>query len=253
LWIAPSGEGSPFQIKTVVTAPKQIVWNAHGPAAEGLHNEGMLLPSAGVYQVRDGDTPVLRIPEGPIVVLRPAKGAEPRRAMLGFDPVDEKVRYEVTTPLLFINLVRWLTAGRIAPTEIAVAHAGAAQIELAPGETLDDVQMIPGGIGKTPIADRDQSVHLYAAHPLDLKYFHQGRKQQLAIALPEIAQRQWRPAESQIADLAPRIDSRAWWRWFIILGLAVMLLEWWLFGQSSFPRAKITSGQAQRAGDPSEL
>jgi hypothetical protein len=244
LWIAPSGESSPFQMKTVVMAPKRVAWNAHAPAMEGLHNEGVLLPSASVYQVRDGDTPLLRIAEGPIVVLRSARGGEPRRAMLGFDPVDDKVRYEVTTPLLFINLVRWLTAGSIAPTEIAVQRAGAAQIDLTQGETLDDA-----GIPGIAFSDRDPHVHLYAAHPLDLRFFHQGRKQELAIALPEIAEKQWRPANSQLADLAPpavfRIQNGSWWRWFILLGLAVMVLEWSLFGKRSFPQQKTTTSGAR--------
>jgi hypothetical protein len=239
LWIAPSGESSPFQMKTVVMDPTRISWNTHAPATEGLHNEGALLTSASVYQVRAGDTPVLRIPEGPIVVLRPAKAGEPRRAMLGFDPVDDKVRYEVTTPLLFINLVRWLTAQSIAPTQIAVDHAGAAQIDLADGETLEDIQVMRGGITGTPLLDRDRQVHLFAVQPVSLRFFHQGRKQELAIALPEIAEKQWRPASSQLAEPAPHgtLKPGSLWRWLIVLGLAAMLLEWWLFGKKAFRRA----------------
>jgi hypothetical protein len=233
LWIAPSGESSPFQRTTVVTAPKRISWNTHAPATQGLHNEGVLLPSASVYQVRDGDTPVLRIPEGPIVVLRPARAGEPRRAMLGFDPVDDKVRYEVTTPLLFINLVRWLTAQSIAPTQIAVDHAGAAQIDLANNETLEDVQVMQGGKSGTPLLGRDRQVQLFAAQPVALRYFHQGQKQELTVALPEIAEKQWTPVASQ---LAPRgaLKIGPLWRWFIVLALIVMLLEWWLFGKRDF-------------------
>jgi hypothetical protein len=235
LWIAPGGERSPFQTKTVVMAPKRISWNTHAPATEGLHNESVLLPSASVYQVREGDMPVLRIPEGPIVILRSAKAHEPRRAMLGFDPVDDKVRYEVTTPLLFINLVRWLTAQSIAPTQIAVDHAGPAQIDLAEGGTLEDIQVIQGGMRKPPLLDHDRQVHLFAVQPVALRFFHQGRKQELAIALPGIAEKQWRPTASQ---LAPReaLKNGSLWRWFIVLGLAVMLLEWWLFGKKRFPQ-----------------
>jgi hypothetical protein len=195
----------------------------------------VLLPSASVYQVREGDMPVLRIPEGPIVILRSAKAHEPRRAMLGFDPVDDKVRYEVTTPLLFINLVRWLTAQSIAPTQIAVDHAGPAQIDLAEGGTLEDIQVIQGGMREPPLLDHDRQVHLFAVQPVALRFFHQGRKQELAIALPGIAEKQWRPTASQ---LAPReaLKNGSLWRWFIVLGLAVMLLEWWLFGKKRFPQ-----------------
>src|SRR6202012_2658754 len=146
-----------------VTAPKRVSWNPHAPATEGLHNEGVLLPSASVYQVRDGDTAVLGVPEGPIVVLRPARADEPRRAMLGFDPLDNRVRSEVTTPLLFINLVRWLTAQSIVPTQIAVDHAGAAQINLANGETLEDMR-------QTPLLDHSGQVNLFATRPAVLRF-----------------------------------------------------------------------------------
>jgi Aerotolerance regulator N-terminal len=232
LWIAPGGERSPFQTKTLVVAPKRISWNTQAPATEGLHNEGVLLPSASVYQVRDGDTPLLRIPEGPIVVLRSASAGEPRRAMLGFDPVADNVRYEVTTPLLFLNLVRWLTAQSVVPTQIAVDHAGAAQIDLAGGEALEDVQVIQRGKTDTPLVDRDRQVLLFAVQPVALRYFHQGQKQELRIALPEIAEKQWHPAASQLAPLrSSPLASGSLWRWFIVLGLVVMFLEWWLFGK----------------------
>jgi hypothetical protein len=157
--------------------------------------------------------------------------------MLGFDPVNDKVRYEVTTPLLFINLVRWLTAQSIAPTQIAVNPAGAAQIDLTEGETLEDVQVMPEGMTATQLLDCDRQVHLFAAQPMALRFFHQGQKQELAIALPEVAEKQWHPAASQIVPhVSAPLASGFLWRWFIVLGLAVILLEWWSFGKRTFPR-----------------
>jgi hypothetical protein len=239
LWIAPGSENSPFQVKTRVVAPRGVLWNLHAPPAEGLHNEDVPLPAASVYQLSDGDTPVLSVPEGPIAVVRSAKEGAPRRAVLGFDPADDKVRYAVTTPLLFINLVRWLAAQSLLPTQIAVSHAGAAEIDLADGQTLADVQVVEDRMKVVLFLDHERHVELFAAQKADVRFFHQGRKQELALTLPEIAETNWRPAGLQRAELASfgsrRLARRASWRWLVLLALAITLLEWWLFGEAHLP------------------
>jgi hypothetical protein len=231
LWIAPVHGNPPFPVQTSVLGVRTVSWNSRSPVAQGLHNDDLPLSSAKVYKLAQDDTPVLSIQEGPIVVVRPAQGGYARRAILGFDPANEKVRYEMTVPLLFMNLVRWLVPQGLAPARIEIGHGGAGQIELADGDSLEGVEL--SGNPPPALLALNQQVQFFAAEPGLVGFLHQGRNTQRAIALPEIAEAQWKPSQHTVATSStvfhPQVDL---WRWLVLAGLAISLLEWWLFASS---------------------
>jgi hypothetical protein len=245
LWITPAGAPSPFPVKSSVTSPKRVLWNSHTAVAQGLHSEDLPLPSAKVYQLRAGDTPVLSVPDGPVVVVRASKDGHPRRAILGFDPAHDSVRYEMSTPLLFINLVRWLAAQSLAPAQIAIGHAGAGAIDLGEGESLDDVQVIESSAGAAPFLIRNRQVQFFAAQPAVVRYSNQGRQEEMRMTLPEIAEAVWRPTpqNEKFSSTGPHRLADLW-RWLVVAGITISSLEWWLFGRARrLPRAVVSGGE----------
>lgn len=224
LWISPAPEGSPFPVKSRVVDPNRVSWNSSTPVAQGLHREDLPLPVADVYRLVEGDTPVLRVDEGPIVVVRPAHHGRARKAVLGFDPANDKIRDEIAVPLLFMNLVHWLAVEKLAPTRIAIGHAGAGQIE-----PLEDVQV--AGHAAVPLIEQNRQLQFFTARPAAISFFDQGRKEQMYMTLPEIAETAWRPSGWQSEERSSpafhmRIDL---WRWLVLAGITTTLLEWWLF------------------------
>jgi hypothetical protein len=246
LWIAPAGASSPFPIKSRVTRPKRVLWSSHTAVAQGLHSEDLPLPSANVYQLREGDTPVLSVPEGPVVVVRASSDGHPRRAIIGFDPANDSVRYEMSTPLLFINVVRWLAAQSLAPTQIAIGHAGAGAIDLGEGESPDDVQVTDSSGGAAPFLVRNRQVQFFAAQPAVARYSNQGRQEEMRMILPEIAETVWRPSTTQNEKFSATGPHRPTdlWRWLVVAGITITSLEWWLFGRARrLPRAVVSGGE----------
>jgi hypothetical protein len=228
LWIAPAHGNPPFPVQTSVLGVRTVSWNSRTPVAQGLHNDDLPLASAKVYKLVKDDTAVLSIQEGPVVVVRPAQGGYARRAILGFDPADEKVRYEMTVPLLFMNLVRWLAPQHLAPARIEIGHGGAGQIELGENDSLEDVEA-----SGNPPPVLNKHGQFFAAQPALVGFFHQGSKEQRVIALPEIAEAEWKPFQHTGAAISsvfhPRVEL---WRWLVLAGLVVTLLEWWFFASS---------------------
>jgi hypothetical protein len=246
LWITPAGAPSPFPVKSSVTSPKRVLWNSHSSVAQGLHSEDLPLPSASVYQLREGDTPVLSVSDGPVVVVRASRDGHPRRAILGFDPTNDSVRFEISTPLLFINVVRWLAAQTLAPTQIAIGHAGAGAIDLGEGESLDDVQVSESSAGTAPFLVRNRQVQFFAAQPAVVRYSNQGRKEEVRMSLPDIAESVWRPSKPQTEKFSSTGPHRPTdlWRWLVLAGVAIIALEWWLFGAAHpLPRAVVSGGE----------
>jgi hypothetical protein len=245
LWINPDGARSPFPVKTSVTSPKRVLWNSHTSVAQGLHSEDLPLPPANIYQLREGDTPVLSVPDGPVVVVRASRDGHPRRAILGFDPANDSVRYEITTPLLFINIVRWLAAQTLAPTQIAIGHAGAGAVDLGEGESIDDVQVIADTV-RAPLIVQNRQVQFFAAQPAVVRFSDQGRNEELHMSLPEIAETVWRPPTPQTGEFSSTGSHRRadLWRWLVLAGITITSLEWWLFGGGRhLPRAVVSGGE----------
>ena len=51
------------------------------------------------------DIKIAEVEEGPVIVARPGK---PKVVVIGFHPAHSAMRYELTTPLLFANMLRWI-------------------------------------------------------------------------------------------------------------------------------------------------
>lgn len=109
LWIQPSAAHSPLPVKSTINELSVKTWNSEGDLTSGLRTHELPASTAEVFQTFEGDTAVASAAEGPIVVVRPARQGRPQMAVVGFDPLAGQLKFEVTTPLLFANLLRWLS------------------------------------------------------------------------------------------------------------------------------------------------
>jgi hypothetical protein len=229
LWIAPDRGGSPFPVRSSVASASKVSWNGRTPVAQGLHREDLALPPSNVYELIEGDTAVLSVHAGPVVVVRQAHDGQSKRAVIGFDPANDKVRYEIALPLLLVNLVRWLAAEKVTPTQIAINHAGAGQVDFGEGESLEDVRV--SAAAAVPLIAQGRHAQFFAAQPVVVDSFHEGRKERLSMTLPEIAESGWKPSTGEsLASPSTAFYLRVdLWRWLVLAALTVILLEWCFF------------------------
>jgi hypothetical protein len=243
LWIAPPPIGAPLPVKTTINGAIVKTWHSETVLGTGLHAKEARITEVEVFQIFEGDLPVASVEEGPIVVARPSNQDGHNMAVIGFDPLAGQFRFEVTTPLLFANLLRWLSPEAFRVLDITAGRVGAATVMLDPNEHVDHLEVNDESGLAVPFTLRDQTLHLFASHPGIIHIVSDGRERVLSLTLPDVAELEWKPPANAAEGLPAegRFSPGAidLWKWFAILGAIGFLIEWMLFGrQRSVRRAK---------------
>jgi von Willebrand factor type A domain/Aerotolerance regulator N-terminal len=266
LWIRPLREHSPLPVKAVINNAAVKSWHSETALGAGLHARGTQIPTAEVFQTFDDDVPVLGIAEGPVVVARPSNENHPKISVIGFDPLEGQLEFEATTPLLFANLLRWLSPEAVRLLDVTAAPVGAATVTLDPGEgSRGPLQNKPESLRVTdndgaavPFTVRDQTLQLFASHPSVVHITSGDRERVLSLTLPDIAEFEWKPPGNTASGLPPAVrftrEAVDLWKWLAVFGGLGLLVEWILFGNSYIfrrrkpisPRPSLKSPQRER-------
>lgn len=249
LWIDPPTAASPLPLKTLVRDAVIKNWHSETPLGTGLHAKGTHVESAEVFETFEGDVPVASVPEGPIVVARPSGETHAKFAVIGFDPLGGQLRFQVTTPLLFANLLAWLAPDVFRTIEITAGHVGAATIALDPSETPDRIRIstteprawVPSGpsamgLSSVPFTVQHHTLQIFAIEPSVIHILSGARERLLSLTLPELAEFEWKPPANAAAGLPPTTNSTRMaidlWKFLAALGGFGLLFEWILFGRT---------------------
>lgn len=235
LWIEPPKEGSPLPVKSMVNDATIQSWHSDVALAAGLHAKQAGIPVAEVFQTFEADVPVGSVSEGPVVVARPSAESRPKLAVIGFDPLSGARRFEVTTPLLFANLLRWLSPEALRTLDISADRVGAATLTLDASERADRIHVSDERGFAVPFTVRNQSLQLFASRPSIIRVISDDRERVLSLTLPDIAQLEWKPPANSASGLpiSARFRPAAidLWQSLALLGGLGLFMEWMLFGR----------------------
>ncbi|HEX4228383.1 MAG TPA: VWA domain-containing protein [Bryobacteraceae bacterium] len=234
-WIDPPRERSPLPVREVVKDTSIKAWHSESALGAGLHATETPIPEAEVFQIFDGDVAVATVAEGPVVEVRPSAQGRPKAAVIGFDPLHGQMRFEVTTPLLFANLLRWLAPESFRTLEISAAPVGTATAALDPSERPEHVRVTDERRFSIPFTIRDQTVQLFTSRPSLIRITSDDRERYLSLTLPDVAEFEWKapPAAREgfpalMGFAAPAIDL---WQWLAVAGGLVLFIEWMIYGR----------------------
>ena len=126
----PSGSirragGSPVPVRARVSDAPLTQWLADHPLGAGLRAKDLRLESASVFEAAPDDLKIAEVAEGPVIVARPGK---PKIVVLGFHPALSAMRYELSTPLLFANLLRWMAPEIFRRWELTAGSVGTVKV-----------------------------------------------------------------------------------------------------------------------------
>jgi hypothetical protein len=256
LWIKPRAGNSPVPI----TATSQDVtvsrWNSESPLGAGLHAKAMHLPEAEVFQSFQGDIAVAETDKGPVVVARPSGNGTPRLAVIGFDPLLGALRFELTTPLLFANLTRWLAPEAFRTSDYTASTVGSIAVALDPNEWPELVSVKDDRGYSVPFTARNQVLQLYVSRPSIVRIVTPERERIYSFTLPEVAEKQWKPpaaaAEGLPAPASMLPTAFDLWQWLALLGGVGLFAEWILFGRRR-KRARTAKGASQPGSTDSRV
>jgi hypothetical protein len=235
LWIKPPVEKSPIPVAARSQDVTVSHWNSESSLGTGLHAKAMNLPEAEVFETFQGDIPVAETDKGPVVVARPSTNGTPRLAAIGFDPLAGDLRFELTTPLLFADLTRWLAPEAFRASDYTASTVGSISLALDPNERAEQLSVVDDRGYHVPFTVRNQTVQLYVSRPSVVRIVSPERERIYSFTLPEVADKQWTPPASVAEGLpAPSSISPSavdLWQWLALLGGAGLIAEWLWFGR----------------------
>ncbi len=127
IWLEPPAAKSPIPVQSTAQNVKLNQWQADHPLGAGLRARDIELASAEIFSPAPGDIVVARSDAGPVIVARPGP---PKMVVLGFHPVRSGMKYQLTTPLLFANIIRWMAPDAFRSWELTAGTVGTVDVEL---------------------------------------------------------------------------------------------------------------------------
>jgi hypothetical protein len=261
LWVDVPAQGSPLPVKTNVTSQLVTQWNGDRELGAGLHARDLLLPRANIFQTFDTDFVVASTALGPVAVVRPASQSGPPFAEVGFDFLAGPLRYRVSSPILFANLMRWLAPRAFRAVQVSAEPVGLASVALDSGEQLDTVRVNDTEGNAIPFLIQNRTLQFFVESPTVVRITTGQRNRVLSMILPQVATEDWKPPAAVATSMPARsVTGRSasdLWQILACLGGFGLLLEWILFGGSGTirlrPRAPATKRSFSSTSKKGEL
>ncbi len=236
LWIHPPQESSPLPVKSVVKDAAIKTWHTDMLFETGLRARQDHMGEAEVFGNSADVVPLASVAEGPVVVAIPGSSSRPKSAIVGFDPLTERLRFTVTTPLLFANLLHWLAPEAFRNSDFAASRIGAVTLPLGPDERPDQLRITDSHGLALPFTFREQTLQLFITQPTVVHIAsNDGHERTLSFTLPDVGEGNWTPPASVPAGLPPPVSvlptSIDLWKWLACLGGLGIFAEWWIFGR----------------------
>jgi hypothetical protein len=235
LWINPPREGSPIAVKGLDYDAVIKTWHNETVLGAGLHAKEAHIANAEIFEAFEGDIPVANIAGGPIVIAREGGVNHPRFGVIGFNPLQGQLKFEVTTPILFANFLRWLSPESFRTLDLSAGSVGTATIALDPKERTDHMRVIDDNGVALPFTVRGGTLQLFTESPGVLHVYSADRERILSLTLPEVGDMEWQIPPDAAQGLPRRSRLRAepvdLWKWLAMAGLACLLAEWFLYGR----------------------
>lgn len=232
IWIDPPSQGSPIPVRTTVENVAFAGWDSANPAAAGLRTKDFKLASATVFEAAPSDVKIGSVEAGPVVVARPGT---PKIVAIGFHPALSAMRYELAMPLLFADLLRWISPEIFRHWEVTGSSVGSVRLALDQETNAKNVSVTGQDGAALPFTVRDRTLDFFAGAPGPVKVTTGDREYLYSLTLPEVADNRWHPpadARSGIPHFAPVLDSSTdIWPLLALLGAAGLAAEWLLYGR----------------------
>jgi hypothetical protein len=241
IWIEPPAVGSPIPVKGTRTAVKLESWRADNPLGAGIRTKDVLLASTEVFTPEPADLPVAESSEGPLIVIRPSA---PKIAVFGFHPLKSSMKYELATPLLIANTLRWMAPDVFRTREVQAGTVGTVTVPVERGAVA---KVITEDNRPLPFTIEDNVLRFFSGSPGTVRVLTGDRELVYSLTLPDVAESLWRPPATVHKGI-PRstgsgVSASDIWPWFAVLGACGLLLDWLLFGRSRAYRLVATRGK----------
>jgi hypothetical protein len=232
IWIDPPSAGSPVPVRAHVSDAPLTHWLTDSPLGAGLRAKDLHLESASIFEAAPDDLKIAEVAEGPVIVARPGK---PKTVVLGFHPALSAMRYQLSTPLLYANLLRWMAPEIFRRWELTAGAAGTVKVPLDADVRPVGVRVLREDGNPAPFTLRGQSLEFFSGAAGAVRVLAGDREYVYSLTLPQLWESKWDvPPETRRgipSFAAPLREATDLWQWLALAGGAGLLAEWILYGR----------------------
>ena len=193
------------------------------------------LASAEIFAPAPGDIVVARSDAGPLIVARPGN---PKMVVLGFHPVRSAMKYQLTTPLLFANIIRWMAPDAFRSWELTAGTVGTVDVGTGIGNrsaiSPDPTRPNRRRPGRCLSPCKERRLRFFTGAPGVVRVLTGDRELVYSLTLPQPGDTVWKPSNVKLG-LPPRAPigptSRDLWHWLALAGAAGLLADWIFYGR----------------------
>ena len=251
IWIDPPAAQSPIPVRARIAAPPQLRWRADTLLGAGLRTRDVRLPATSVFNTAPGDIVVAEVDGGPAIVARPSSPPSAQKLIaMGFHP--SAIRYELATPLLFANILRWVAPETFVEKQIATQPVGTVNVALESGTDPNSLRVLRPDGTPLPFSVAGNSLHFFSGTPGTVRVLHGGRETVYSLSLPEVGDSQWTVPAGVRHGLPTFRDNASphdIWQLLAILSAGLLLFEWIRYGESAKRMARLAARPAASLKD----
>ncbi len=254
IWIEPPAEASPIPVRAKIENAPFDRWCSDNALCAGLRAKDLRLPSTYVFEAAPDDIRIGQIADGPVIVARAGKY---KTVVFGFHPALSDLRYELATPLLFGNILRWMSPELFRLSAAAAGSAGMVTMELDADIRPEDVRVLQQDGSALPFTTRGHTLRFFSGTPGTVRVQAADRETVYSLTLPELWEAKWEVPAGVKRGLpgfrAGTAISRDLWELLALLGGLGLLAEWLLFGRAEGrmrrlrPRLSVLSPRVRKA------
>jgi len=232
IWIEPPQAGSPIAIKGA-KQDATMRWRPDQALGAGLHSKDLKVEQTAIFAAAQTDIPVAEVEGAPAILARP--GAS-KTVVFGFHPMRSSLRYELATPLLFANVLRWMAPEIFVRVELQAGSVGTVSTALDGEYDASKVKVIAGENVQLPFTLRGGVLRFFSSSPALVRVDLGDRELVNSLSLPEIGEAKWeapktvRTGLSGVGGVAS--SARDIWQWLALAGGILLIVEWVFFGRA---------------------
>lgn len=243
IWIQPPAEASPVPVRETLEGVPFDRWCAGNALCTGLRTKDLRLASTYVFESAPDDIKIGQVESGPVIV---ARAGQNKTVVFGFHPALSDLRYELATPLLFGNILRWMSPELFRRSSAAAGSAGMVTMQLDADVHPEDVRVLEQDGTPLPFTTRGQTLRFFSGTPGTVRVQAGDRETVYSLTLPEPWDAKWE-APAGVKRGLPAFHpgpalSKDLWQALALLGGLGLLAEWLLFGRAE--------GRMRRLGVP---
>jgi hypothetical protein len=155
------------------------------------------------------------------------------------------MKYQLATPLLLANLMRWMAPGAFHRWEVQASSIGTVDVAVEKGTAVNSIRILDENNRPLPFTIRDNTLQFFSGAPGTVRVLMGDREMVYSLALPDLGDTTWKPpARVRIGiprGVALAASTPQIWPWLALLGGLGLLADWLLYGRSRALRLKPSS------------